>query len=231
MNSTITIRREKNIGYEDLQREWRREQEQKWRQEDIQRQIKLLAIPPLYQGLNLSSYEKYDQRQAGVFRQIEEYIKNFSMIGTQPRHGFLAGPCGTGKTMAGYIIARSVIEQGFSARIFRFEDLISSIRKTWKNPTIDTDEFKKSFAKIDLLIIDEFGRYTLSDQDHKDFSEIMDYRYDYKKPNLIISNVFISQKIKGQPSVQNILGERLWDRMSQGKPFEFEFNWSSYRQR
>lgn len=231
MNSTISYTREKIIDYRDLERQWRREQEQQWRLDEIQRQIKLLSIPPLYNGHNLSSYEQYDSRQKHVFQQIEEYIQNFSVIAHQPRHSFIAGPCGTGKTMAAYIIARSVIEQGFSARVYRFSDLMDAIKKTWNNPTIDTDDFIKSFSKIDLLIIDEFGRYKISEQDHKDFSKIMDYRYDNKKPNIIISNIFITMKNKTITTIETLLGERLWDRMCQGKAIEFQFNWESYRQR
>lgn len=229
--NALTENRDIRITYGDFEKQWRREQEVKLRQQDIERKLKLLNTPPLYQGLTLSSFEKYDQRHPAEIKKLEDYIRDFSIIATQPRHGFITGPCGTGKTMAAYIIAESVIKQGFSVRYYRFDDLISEIRSTWSKQNVDSKEFVKSFSKIDLLIIDEFGRHKLSDQDHKDFSDIMDFRYDHKKPNLIISNLFLSDKSPDKPTVFKALGDRLEDRLSQGSPIIMNFNWGSYRKR
>ena len=193
----------------------------------IDGQLKNLCVPSRYAGLTLKSFEYYDPKQEAVFGTVKKYIDNFSMISSQPRNAFFTGPFGTGKTMAAFIISESIIKQGFTVKYCRFDDLVSDIKGTWSKAHIDTEEFIKSYAKYDLLIIDEFGRYEISEQDHKLFSKVMDHRYDNKKPNLIISNLMLD----GNPSVFRALGERLADRMKEGKIMSFVFNWASYRAR
>jgi DNA replication protein DnaC len=70
--------------------------------------------------------------------------------------------------------------------------------------------FFRSLAKVDLLILDDFGLTPLADQTRRDLLEILDDRYD-KKSTLITSQLPVEQwhDYLGDPTLADAILDRL----------------------
>ena len=70
--------------------------------------------------------------------------------------------------------------------------------------------FFRSLAKIDLLLIDDFGIAPIADQTQRDLLEILDDRYD-KKSTLLTSQLPVEQwhACLGDPTLADAILDRL----------------------
>lgn len=191
-------------------------------EKQIRHYLELLNIPPLYEGLTFDSYIIYDNYQRQVFESIKKYVKNFRSNLNVYKNAFFIGKFGCGKTMIAYLMAEELIKKGIKVRVLKFDEIISIVRKTWGKSEEETDKCIKSFGVDDLLIIDEFLRSKLTDDKFEIFTKIFDQRYENKKPTLFISNA------EGK-EIREIVGERIFSRMSHGKPEIYAFTWSDHR--
>ena len=192
--------------------------------QQIDTYIKLLNVPPLYKSLTFNDYQIYEDSQKPVFDQIIKYCDNFLIILKSHRNALFLGRIGNGKTMLAYIIAQTLIYKGFKVRFFKFDEMIDSVRKTWSKPEIDSDHYVKSFAISHLLIVDEVGRDRITDDQIRIFSKIFEYRYEHKRPIMLIGNINFTQ-------IEEIFGERISSRLQQNKPELFAFTWADFRRR
>ncbi len=76
--------------------------------------------------------------------------------------------------------------------------------------------------KLDLLVIDEIGVQSGTDNERKILFEIIDSRYLQMAPTILLSNL-------EQTQVIDLVGERVVDRMYENKGGVLTFNWPSHR--
>jgi DNA replication protein DnaC len=106
----------------------------------------------------------------------------------ETRNILITGATGTGKTFLAESFAHKACLKGFnvlSVRLSRFlEELVQA--------KAEGSYLKRlqSISKIDLLLIDDFGICPLTDQNRRDFLEILDDRYK-KKSTIITSQLDI----------------------------------------
>lgn len=96
------------------------------------------------------------------------------------------GPCGTGKTWLACAIANEAIKQRhktFYIRLPRLLELYDNMRNSGKS----LSQAVQKYAKYELLILDEWLMYEMSDQDKQFISELMEVRHD------TCSTIFCSQ--------------------------------------
>ncbi|EJF3060091.1 ATP-binding protein, partial [Escherichia coli] len=74
------------------------------------------------------------------------------------------------------------------------------------------------------LIIDEVGVQFGSDAEKLIMFEIINTRYEYMKPTILISN-------QSKDELSAFIGERVIDRMNDGGGCTLAFTWDSYRSR
>ncbi len=107
---------------------------------------------------------------------------------TETRNILITGATGTGKTFLAESFAHKACLKGFnvlSIRLSRFlEELVQA--------KAEGSYLKRlqAISKIDLLLIDDFGISPLTDQNRRDFLEILDDRYK-KKSTIITSQLDI----------------------------------------
>ena len=102
----------------------------------------------------------------------------------------LTGPTGVGKSYLGAALAHAACRADLSVRCFRLPRLIDELTRyaaLQKRATLF-----KQLAKVDLLVIDDFGLAPLSDQTVRDLLEILDDRYD-RASTLITSQLPLDQ--------------------------------------
>lgn len=90
------------------------------------------------------------------------------------RNVLLTGPTGTGKTFLICALGNMACRLGFSARYYRFSELISALKISRGDGTYP--KLSSKLAKTHLLIIDDFGLETLSPSESKELFEIIDDR-------------------------------------------------------
>ena len=97
----------------------------------------------------------------------------------------ITGPCGSGKTYLACALGHNACVLGYSVRYFRLSRLLLELTQTKADGTY----YKKlkQLAKIQLMIIDDWGLEPLKPAHRNDLMEIMDDRHGYT------STVVISQ--------------------------------------
>lgn len=119
----------------------------------------------------------------------------------------LVGATGTGKSYQcwGAIRALAVSGCGCSWRFTTAADLYAALRP---RPRVDSEEEFDRFARVGLLVLDDFGAAKTSEWNEEINYRLINYRYDHRMPTLVTSNV----PPKDLPAA---LGERVASRLAE----------------
>lgn len=102
----------------------------------------------------------------------------------------ITGPTGVGKSYIAAALAHAACRAEFSVRCFRLPRLIEELIRY--GAMQKRSAFLRQLAKVDLLVLDDFGLAPLSAEAVRDFLEIFDDRYD-RRATLITSQLPIDQ--------------------------------------
>lgn len=97
----------------------------------------------------------------------------------------LTGPCGTGKTYLACALAHTACLKGYSVKYYRISRLLMELTQAKADGTYSKK--LKSLAKLQMLILDDWGLEPLKGAQRNDLMEIMDDRHG------VSSTVLISQ--------------------------------------
>ena len=120
----------------------------------------------------------------------------------------LTGPCGSGKTYLACAAAHSACNKGYSVRYYRISRLMIALTQAKADGTYS--KVLNQLAKINMLILDDWGLEPLKPPQRNDLMEIMDDR------NGSTSTVIISQLPTDQwyQSIgDNTLADAILDRL------------------
>lgn len=120
----------------------------------------------------------------------------------------ICGPTGVGKSWIACAIGHAACRADHSVRFYRLPRLIDELtRATAMN---NRSSFFRGLAKVDLLMLDDFGLAPLSETTRRDLLEILDDRYD-KKSTLITSQLPVEQwhAYLGDPTLADAILDRL----------------------
>ena len=87
----------------------------------------------------------------------------------------ITGPCGSGKTYLGCALGHNACLLGYSVRYYRLSRLMLALTQAKADATYHKQ--LQQLAKIQLLIIDDWGMETLNQAQRNDLMEIMDDRH------------------------------------------------------
>jgi DNA replication protein DnaC len=102
----------------------------------------------------------------------------------------LTGPTGVGKSFIASAIAHAACRADFSVRCYRLPRLIEELARYAAMQK--RSAFYRQLAKVDLIVIDDFGIAPLADETVRDLLEILDDRYD-RRSTLITSQLPLDQ--------------------------------------
>ena len=120
----------------------------------------------------------------------------------------IAGPCGTGKSHLAQAIGHCAVQKGIDVLFFTQAKLLANLHAARA-----TNTYEKRFqtlAKVDLLIIDDFGLKPLKSPQDEDLHDLIDERYE-QKSTIITSNLDFSEW--GQAFPSKLLGAATLDRL------------------
>ena len=98
----------------------------------------------------------------------------------------ITGPTGVGKSYLAAALAHSACRADFSVRCFRLPRLVEELARYAAMQR--RSFFFRQLAKVDLLVLDDFGLTPLSGETIRDLLEILDDRYD-RRSTLITSQL------------------------------------------
>jgi DNA replication protein DnaC len=87
----------------------------------------------------------------------------------------MVGPTGVGKTFLASVLADAFCQQGYSVRYFRTADLLLELKLAKADGSFP--KWKRQLATFNLLILDDWLRDPLSQEQARDLLDLLDERY------------------------------------------------------
>ena len=120
----------------------------------------------------------------------------------------ITGPCGTGKSWIACALAHKACLEGFQAQYLRVPRLLTNLRIAHGEGTIP--KLYRDLARLDLLILDDWGLAPVDAARARDLLEILDDRFD-RRSVIVTSQLPVPdwhQKI-GEPTIADAILDRL----------------------
>ncbi|TFW15948.1 ATP-binding protein [Duganella callida] len=183
------------------------------------------AIPERFADRRLATYQPTCHEAAQALQVAQRYADNFGAVRRSGACLIFCGDVGTGKTHLAVGIAHEVLEQGGQAVFSSVIRAVRSVKETFSKGAGRTEaEALRDLVEPDLLILDEVGVQFGTDAEKLILFEIINGRYESRRPTIIISNLAIGE-------LEKYLGARAVDRLREGGGKVVVFDWESYRGR
>ncbi|MBN6067448.1 ATP-binding protein [Aggregatibacter actinomycetemcomitans] len=181
------------------------------------------GIPRRFVDASFNNYQETEKNRLAKLtcqRYAEKWAERFEQGGGL----VFCGKPGTGKNHLACAIANSVIEQHQAEVLLTTAmRIIRKVKSTWdKGSSMSEEDVIRMYCQKDLLIIDEVGVQFGTDAEKIILFEIINERYAQMLPTILISNLTESE-------LSGYIGERIIDRMKEGKGAVIKFDWESYR--
>lgn len=199
------------------------EKEAQDRHEHWQRKLGEAGIPERFKNRTLACYVASGDGQKRALQFATSYADQFGKSLETGRGAIFCGRPGTGKTHLSIGIALAVMERGGSALFTTVQRMVRRMKETFRR---DSEESERDVIRMltypDLLIIDEIGVQFGSDFEKNLMFDILNERYEKRRPTLLLSNLTA-------PEVKAFLGERIYDRLREDGGQCVSFDWESHR--
>lgn len=197
--------------------------ERRCKESKLNAEIAQAAIPPRFVDRTLGSYQATTDDQRKALAYAKEYATNFPIHLKNGRCLILCGRPGTGKTHLAIGVVHHIIQAGHTAGFCSVMNAVRRVRETYRRDRAETErEAIESFARPDLLVLDEVGQQRGTDDEKVLLFDIINARYEATRPTVVISNL----DLKG---IEHHLGTRAFDRLREAGGKAVEFNWDSFR--
>ena len=181
------------------------------------------GIPLRFRDRTLSSYDAATTGQVKALKFAHEYADGFDAVLASGRSAVLVGKPGTGKTHLAVGVALAIMERSHTAVFTTTMKALRRIKETWGAGSGESEsEAIDTFVFPDLLILDEVGLQHGSDTERLLLFDILNSRYELRRPTLLLSNLTLEE-------VKAYLGERIFDRMREDGGRVIAFDWASHR--
>jgi DNA replication protein DnaC len=155
-----------------------------------------------------ASIEDVDYRAArGLDRAL--FLKLAGCDWVRARHNLLiTGPCGVGKSWLACALGHKACKEDFSVSYHRIPRLFAALALARADGRYT--KILRQLARVDLLIIDDWGPETLSAEHRRDLLEIVEDRHDARSI-IITSQVPVDRwyEIIGNPTIADAILDRL----------------------
>ena len=202
---------------EEKEAEAKKTEDQKKTQAIINKRLENAMIAPRFQGKTLEGYQTPTEGQKKALEVAKAFIENFK---TTPGLILVGGP-GTGKNHLAAGISFEVIHKGYTVLFIELSKAIRTVKESWRKDGEAESVILKSFLLPDLLVIDEVGVQFQSDTERLYLTEIINDRYNYLKPTILIGNLSAGE-------LKALVGDRILDRFRDGGRM-IVCDWKSYR--
>lgn len=202
-----------------LAEEQRAQQVAAWEQ-----RIGQAGIPDRFRDRSLLNYAAESDEQQKVLSYCLQYANRFEEVRQRGKSLILLGKPGTGKTHLAVGIGMHAMEQHHATVLFTTAmRMMRMVTDTYdKGSDKSATRVIAELVYPDLLIIDEIGVQVGSDNEKRIFFDVLNERYEKRKPTIFLSNLDIN-------GVKSFLGERVYDRLKEDGCKYLTLDWPSYR--
>ena len=138
---------------------------------------------------------------------LQRYADGFkTMMASGDRYGLLIyGPVGTGKSFYAAAIANRLLEQGYTAAMTNFTEIVNAIM----DRSVDSQQYIRNLMRKDLLIIDDLGVERDTEFVLEQITAFIDARYKSGKPLIVTTNISLEEIKKPK----DLTYRRMYDRL------------------
>lgn len=180
------------------------------------------GIQKRFLNCNFDNYKTESDQQSYVKKRISAFADNFPVILELGSSVILSGSVGTGKTHLSCAVANQLALSGFTSCLRTVSELVQSVRDGWNRSSAKTSsQVVDEYVDFDLLIIDEFGVQSATDNELNILFDVVNARYADQKPIMALTNL-TKEEFKSK------VGERIYDRLTHKGAF-LTMDWKSYR--
>lgn len=182
---------------------------------------------PRFANATFDNYMIYaGEEQQRALEICRNYAENIRSMFRQSRNNLiLAGKSGTGKNHLAYAIGKAAHHAKMTITAKPFLHIMQEIKATYNTPGTSERYVLDTYSMKDLLILEEIGVSFNTDAEKVYLFDLLDGRYKYSKPTIIITN-FSEQEFRQFVDFDG--KERIWDRLRQTAVL-VNCTWESYR--
>lgn len=181
------------------------------------------AIPERFSDKGFDNYQSETPNQRAVLEACRDYAEAFPQHLEDGRCMLLIGPPGTGKTHLGTAVATEVVRRHrLSAAYASVSEAVRRIKDNWVTRQHAESDLIAMYAKPSLLVLDEIGHGWGSDSELLLLFEIINARYQAKRPTILIGNIT-------REEVRACVGDRVADRLNEAGCRVVRFSGESMR--
>jgi DNA replication protein DnaC len=139
----------------------------------------------------------------------KNFVKNFKELSKDNNGLIFHGNVGTGKTYLAACIANKVIEDyQIRVKMRNITQIINDIEK--RGFDIDKNDYYRKLSSVSLLILDDFGIERNTEYVNEMVYQIINTRYESKKPTIISTNIPLGLIMDGSNDIDK---ERIYSRL------------------
>lgn len=213
-------------------KEWRlkmdeieqREAEKKLRIKNFENKLSSYGVSPRHFEKSFDNYIAETKEQKYALETCR-YVAQKAADGVC-KNIIMVGSVGTGKTHLAASMCRFMAAQKEPKRVklVTVTEMIRYYRSSYSNDNdLTEDQAIANMTNQELLIIDELGTSKGDDKELNILFEVINNRYEYKRPTVLISNLSIEK-------VKEILGQRIIDRLKEDGCRVLGMQWESHRE-
>lgn len=155
------------------------------------------------------SFEEILEPEREEVKIAKNFVKHFKELSENNCGLLFHGNVGTGKTYLAACIGNRVIEEYMvRVKMRNIPQIVNEIEKGGFD--IDKNEYYKSLAKVSLLILDDFGIERNTGYVNEMVYQIINSRYETKKPTIISTNIPLEVIMGGSKDIDK---ERIYSRI------------------
>jgi DNA replication protein DnaC len=190
--------------------------------DNLSSRLKRLGIGERFEGMCFNDYRPSCDKAEKVLAACRGYVEAFH--DKSGANVLMIGSPGTGKNMLAAIMAQEIIKRDFMCLHTTAMKLVRRVKESWRDKEESEQEVINSFVAPALLIIDEIGVQFGSSTEQLFLTEIINERYEKRRPTILISNLKLSQ-------LTEVMGERVIDRFYDDGSKFLVFDWPSFRRK
>ncbi|MBS7829223.1 ATP-binding protein [Wohlfahrtiimonas chitiniclastica] len=180
------------------------------------------GIQKRFLNCSFENYQASNDQQAFIKSKIQSFADNFPKVLEVGSSLILSGSVGTGKTHLSCAVANQLALSGYTSCLRTVSELVQSIRdgRSWSSDKT-ASQLIDEYTAFDLLIIDEFGVQSGTDNELNILFDVVNARYADQKPTMALTNL-------SKDEFKQTVGDRIFDRLTHKGVF-LKLEWESYR--